>query len=84
MSTKSYKVVESTLIADNKLVQILPFIQPGNRSLKAFSISAGDSHFPSLPSTPSAGVGIVSRLFGVEISVLLSTLATSAGSVRTK
>lgn len=57
-------------------------MQPGNRSLKDFCISLGDIQFPSMPLTPSFGVGIVSRLLGVDMNVKDSTRATSAGSVR--
>lgn len=57
-------------------------MHPGKRSLNAFSISSGDIQFPSIPLIPSLGIGTVSRLFGVHMNVKLSTLATSAGSVR--
>ena len=63
------------------LCSTLPFMQPGNLSLIALSSSAGDIHFPNFPSTPSAATGIVSRRLDVDITVLLSTLATSLGSV---
>ena len=59
----------------------IPFMQPGNLSFRALSKTAGDTQFPRTPFTPSIGVGTVSCLFVVEMTVLLSTLATSAGSV---
>ena len=59
----------------------LPRMQPGNLSFSALSMSEGLIQFPSCPLTPSWGTGIVSRLLGDEMTVLLSTRATSAGSV---
>ena len=58
-----------------------PFMHPGILSPRAFAKSSGDIQCPSCPSTPGNGWGIASLLFGVEITVLLSTLATSRGSV---
>ena len=47
----------------------------------ALSISEGEIQFPRAPVTPSRGSGMLSFFSGVEMKVLLSTLATSAGSV---
>ncbi len=56
-------------------------MHPGNLSETALSRSEGEIQLPKSPWTPSFGVGIVSRLFCVQITVLLSTRATSRGSV---
>ena len=60
----------------------LPRMQPGNRSRICFSNSDGCIQLFSSPLAPSAGVGLVSASISVTITVLLSTLATSCGSVR--
>lgn len=59
-----------------------PFMHPGKRASFSFSKFSGEIHFPKTPVTPGFGVGIVSFLFSDAITVLLSTLATSAGSVQ--
>lgn len=56
-------------------------MHPGNLLPSSCSNTSGAIQLPSFPETPSATMGIVSRLLGVEMKVLLSTLATSLGSV---
>lgn len=56
-------------------------MQPGNRSATALSNSSGDIQRPSWLTPASRGVGTVSRWSLVTITVLLSTRATSRGSV---
>lgn len=60
---------------------VLPIIQEVNLSLIAASISAGAIQLPKVPLTPFLGDGIVSDFFSVEMKVLDSTLAVSAGLV---
>lgn len=60
----------------------LPVMQPGKRSFLAFCQSDSLIQLPSWLLAPSAGMGIVSLWFLVTITVLLSTRATSLGSVR--
>lgn len=59
----------------------LPCMQPGNLVLKAFSKSSSDIQRPSWL-VPVLGIGVVSLCSWVTMTVLLSTLATSLGSVR--
>lgn len=56
-------------------------MQPGNRSDMALSISSWDIQRPSWLTPPPSGVGTVSFCSWVTITVLLSTRATSLGSV---
>lgn len=58
-----------------------PFMHPGNRALKAFSKSSSDIQRPSWL-RPLLGMGTVSLCSRVTMTVLLSILATSLGSVR--
>lgn len=75
-----YKVMK--LIRDYKQSCIhIPLIQPGNLESRAVSISSGDIQFPRVPFTPCFFLGTVSCFSSVDMNVLLSTLATSAGSV---
>lgn len=73
--------------ADGKLleaetsVSVVPFMQPGNLCVIALSNSSGDIQRPSWLTPPSTGEGTVSLWSGVTITVLLSTRATSLGSV---
>lgn len=60
---------------------VLSLIHPINRSCMAAFISSGDIQLPRAPLTPSFGVGMVSDFVLVQISVLDSTLAVSAGLV---
>lgn len=60
----------------------LPAMQPGNRSSLAFCQSDSLIQLPSWLFAPPAGMGMVSLWFLVTITVLLSTRATSFGSVR--
>lgn len=57
-------------------------MHPGNLSSTALWNSSGDIQLPSCPLAPPARRGTVSRFEGVTITVLLSTRATSLGSVR--
>lgn len=57
-------------------------MQPGKRSSLALCQSDSLIQLPSWLLAPSAGMGIVSLWFLVTITVLLSTRATSFGSVR--
>ena len=66
------------------MLQCLPFIVPGKRFANSLSRVLGDIQCPKTPSTPFIGVGIVSSFLGVAMTVLLSTLATSQGSVHAK
>lgn len=59
----------------------LPFMHPGNLSFMASSKSDLAIQYPNCPLTPSFGVVKVSFLFSDMITVLLSTRATSFGSV---
>ena len=58
-----------------------PFMHPGNRTLNAFSKSSSDIQRPSWL-RPVLGMGTVSLCSRVMMTVLLSILATSLGSVR--
>lgn len=58
-----------------------PFMHPGNLALNAFSKSSSDIQRPSWLG-PVLGMGTVSLCSWVMITVLLSILATSLGSVR--
>lgn len=60
----------------------VPAMLPGKRSRLALSQSDSLIQLPSWLFTPPGGIGTVSRWFLVTITVLLSTLATSFGSVR--
>ena len=62
----------------------LPCIHPGNSSCTFAFKSLGDIQLPRDPLTPSAAGGMDSNFWGVDITVLDSTLATSFGSVRAK
>lgn len=44
-------------------------------------MSSGEIQLPSVPLTPLREIGMVSLLSGVQMKVLLSTRATSAGFV---
>lgn len=57
-------------------------MQPGNRSSLDFCQSNSLIQLPSWLFTPAAGIGMVSLWLLVTITVLLSTRATSFGSVR--
>lgn len=65
-----------------KCVTMIPFIQPGNLWAMALSNSSGDIQRPSWLTALPSGVGTVSLWTRVTITVLLSTRATSLGSVR--
>ena len=56
-------------------------MQPGKRWAMALSNSSGDIQRPSWLTPPPSGVGTVSLWSLVTITVLLSTRATSLGSV---
>jgi len=60
----------------------VPDMQPGKRSRLAVCQSDSLIQLPSWLFTPPAGMGMVSLWFLVTITVLLSTRATSFGSVR--
>ena len=60
----------------------IPVMQPGKRSSLAFCQSDSLIQLPNWLFTPPAGMGMVSLWFLVTITVLLSTRATSFGSVR--
>lgn len=60
----------------------LPVMQPGKRSSLAFCQSDSLIQLPSWLLAPAAGMGTVSLWFLVTMTVLLSTRATSLGSVR--
>lgn len=60
----------------------LPLMQPGNLCLMAVSMSSSDIQLPTVPLTPSFGVGMASWRSLVHMNVRLSTRATSAGLVR--
>lgn len=62
--------------------QYVPAMQPGKRSTLAFCQSDSLIQLPSWLFTPPAGMGMVSLWLLVTITVLLSTRATSFGSVR--
>lgn len=64
-----------------KYMFYLPFMHPGNRALNAFSKSSSDIQRPSWL-WPLLGMGTVSLCSWVMMTVLLSILATSLGSVR--
>lgn len=64
------------------LPNTVPAMQPGKRSSLALCQSDSLIQLPSWLFAPSAGMGMVSRWFLVTITVLLSTRATSFGSVR--
>lgn len=59
-----------------------PFMEPGKRSFLAFWKWLSLIQLPSWLFTPAAGMGMVSLCCRVTITVLLSTRATSLGSVR--
>lgn len=63
------------------VLSVIPFMQPGNLSFMALSNSSGDIQRPSWLTPPSRGEGTVSLWSRVTITVLLSTRATSRGSV---
>lgn len=60
----------------------VPAMHPGKRSSRALCQSLSLIQLPSWLFTPAAGTGMVSLWFLVTITVLLSTRATSFGSVR--
>lgn len=62
-------------------ITVVPFMQPGNLWAMALSNSSGDIQRPNWLVPPPSGVGTVSLCSRVTITVLLSTLATSLGSV---
>lgn len=62
--------------------QYVPAMHPGKRSTLAFCQSDSLIQLPSWLFTPPAGMGMVSLWLFVTITVLLSTRATSFGSVR--
>ena len=59
-----------------------PAMQPGKRSWRAVCQSLALIQLPSWLLAPPLGMGTVSLCFSVTITVLLSTRATSLGSVR--
>ena len=61
---------------------VRPFMEEANRSLATFARASLEIQLPRAGLTPSRQTGMVSRFLSVEMTVLDSTRATSAGSVR--
>lgn len=69
-------------IENGMMYIVRPRIQPVKRSFMAQSVLHGDIQLPSVPLTPSLGVGMVSSRLRVEMNVLDSTRAVSLGLVK--
>lgn len=76
-----FSTADGKLLGAETSISVVPFMQPGNLCVIALSNSSGDIQRPSWLTPPSTGEGTVSLWSGVTITVLLSTRATSLGSV---